>query len=556
MLKKFQNIKNFKKFNAIMALIWTAMTLFFFIYQIQNENQHFRNSAIQRLKNISNSSKSLLYWAYDIKAKQKQNGTHAVNFSVTSMLKNIIKKEKLDYTIEFSYDEEDMLGLDKSKQKLIKNIQKNQKDGYIFFNTKNQDYIYYLAPLVSNGSCVACHIHADDQSGKTVGFISMTKEIPNFSVENHKGYYFLIFSYLITWMIGIFAIWYYYKEGVNFLNEEIENFESYIYTLVSVIEKRDTYTAGHGKRVAKYAKLIAQKLKLTQDEIDLIYKAGILHDIGKVEIPDALLLKPEQLTKKEFELIKRHPVSSHELLSKGPFKNLSKIVLYHHERYDGLGYPEGLSGDDIPLLSRIIAIADTFDAMTTNRIYRPALSVAKTVKIMDEASGTQFDPKIFKIAKEILLKQNTENQITQLPQNELEEFRFSYYFKDQLTNVYSIKYLSLILNYKYKYSDFYLYYVSFLNFSKYNKKYGWKKGDALLIKIARKLEESYEGNKIVRVHGDNFLILRKYDISQEKIYKKISSIFKEENFNIKCKKLVIKKGEKVDLEKFETVLLS
>ncbi len=165
--------------------------------------------------------------------------------------------------------------------------------------------------------------------------------------------------------------------------------------ITSTIEARDKYTAGHSQRVTKYALQIADILKLSDYEKQVLRDACLLHDIGKIGIPESILNKPASLTKEEYEAIKKHPVIGVEILSHfHHFVRLLPYVYFHHERIDGKGYPKGIKGEKIPLLARIIAVADTFDAITSNRPYRKAMSVKKAVKILNEVKGTQLDPLI------------------------------------------------------------------------------------------------------------------------------------------------------------------
>lgn len=167
--------------------------------------------------------------------------------------------------------------------------------------------------------------------------------------------------------------------------------------LSNALDSRDTYTLYHSENVAAYSLEIARKMKLSASECDAIYVGGLLHDIGKIGIPEHILKKPGQLTADEFETIKKHPLIGLEMIQHvSIFKEngVLDIVLYHHERYDGKGYPKGLKGTEIPLAARIINIADTFDAMTTNRVYRGQVNVAEALHEIRLNKGKQFDPEI------------------------------------------------------------------------------------------------------------------------------------------------------------------
>lgn len=174
-----------------------------------------------------------------------------------------------------------------------------------------------------------------------------------------------------------------------------ELFMQTITALSEAVEAKDRYTSGHSRRVAKYAKLLAKEMGKGKQEQEEIYRAGLLHDVGKIRIPGDVINKPGKLTDDEFELIKIHPVTGYHIL-KGISEN-TKIALgakFHHERYDGNGYPNGLSGENIPEIARIIGVADTYDAMTSNRSYRKILPQDKVRSEIEEGKGTQFDPKV------------------------------------------------------------------------------------------------------------------------------------------------------------------
>ena len=162
--------------------------------------------------------------------------------------------------------------------------------------------------------------------------------------------------------------------------------------LAEAIDAKDTYTNGHSQRVAEYAVKIAEQAGKTKEECEEIYLIALLHDVGKIGIPNAIINKKGKLTDEEYEIIKTHPVKGNEILKKiSSSPNLSIGAHYHHERYDGKGYPEGLKGEEIPEIARIIAVADTYDAMTSKRSYRDGLPIAKVRHELIRGMGTQFD---------------------------------------------------------------------------------------------------------------------------------------------------------------------
>lgn len=182
-----------------------------------------------------------------------------------------------------------------------------------------------------------------------------------------------------------------------------QSYLSMIVTLSGVVEARDLYTDKHMKDIAEYSVEIAQKLKLSDKDIEDIRKAALLHDLGKICVPDHILMKADKLSEDEMDVIKKHPVAGAKIIeSVEPIKHAREIIKHHHECYNGTGYPDGLGGDKIPLGARIISVADAFGAMTTDRPYRKALSVEEAVKELKDYAGMQFDPEVVKIFISIL----------------------------------------------------------------------------------------------------------------------------------------------------------
>lgn len=165
--------------------------------------------------------------------------------------------------------------------------------------------------------------------------------------------------------------------------------------LTGAIDAKDSYTRGHSERVTELSIKLAEECNVPSSEIENIKLGGLLHDIGKIGIPEAVLNKPGRLNDEEFNIIKSHPDLGLHILGKVEFlEHIVPIIRHHHERYDGKGYPGGLKGDNIPLLARIVSVVDTFDAMTTNRPYRKALTIEESLVEIDRCSGSQFDPDI------------------------------------------------------------------------------------------------------------------------------------------------------------------
>jgi HD-GYP domain-containing protein (c-di-GMP phosphodiesterase class II) len=174
-----------------------------------------------------------------------------------------------------------------------------------------------------------------------------------------------------------------------------ENFRQTIVGFAHAIEENDRYTRGHSDRVAQYVRLLAEGLSLPPREVETAVQAALLHDIGKIGIRPDKLNKPGQLTADEMALFRTHPLKGKRILEPIPFMaDLIPVVLCHHENFDGSGYPLGLAGQEIPLLARIAAIADAYDAMTSDRAYRRSLPHEVTCRELERCAGTRFDPEM------------------------------------------------------------------------------------------------------------------------------------------------------------------
>ncbi len=171
--------------------------------------------------------------------------------------------------------------------------------------------------------------------------------------------------------------------------------EMAVRSILQALDMKDHYTYGHSMRVTYYALVLGKEIGLNTEELYKLELASLFHDIGKIGIPDAVLLKPSRLDSDEFKIMKTHPEKTAEILEGfEPFKDIAHYAKHHHERFDGRGYPSQLRGEEIPLFSRIILIADTFDAMTSTRPYRKGLSYQIAYEELIKFSETQFDPKL------------------------------------------------------------------------------------------------------------------------------------------------------------------
>ena len=192
-------------------------------------------------------------------------------------------------------------------------------------------------------------------------------------------------------------------ENVRLHHELNEAYASTIAVLADAIEAKDAYTRGHCESVMRLAVEVGRRLELTGEKLDEVRYSALLHDVGKIGVPDGILLKPGKLMKEEFMIIQKHPAIGRDLVSRVPTLNrLTDAILHHHEKWDGSGYPEGLAGEGIPLVARIVGAVDAFDAMTTPRPYRDMVSHQEAVAELKRCAGTQFDPQIVELIDQIL----------------------------------------------------------------------------------------------------------------------------------------------------------
>ena len=226
------------------------------------------------------------------------------------------------------------------------------------------------------------------------------KATPEAKITDYPLYYillFMIFINIVFLSINIAVVIKDHQYKVRTEHDRKIIIQS-MKTFTNFIDAKDKYTRGHSIRVGFYTKKIAEKMDFDEDELDNIYYIALLHDVGKINISDAILNKPGKLDDEERSIIETHTTNGAQILK--DFNSVPHIVegaRYHHERYDGKGYPEGLAGENIPLVARIICVADAFDAMNSDRCYRKAYPMEKIVKELKEGAGKQFDPEVVKV---------------------------------------------------------------------------------------------------------------------------------------------------------------
>ncbi len=294
-----------------------------------------------------------------------------------------------------------------------------------------------------------------------------------------------------------------------------------IMAIANTIDEKDKYTSGHSSRVAKCAVALAKEIGWNEEECQNLHYVALLHDIGKIGVPDNILNKPSRLTDSEFAILKQHPAMGNAILKDiKSIEHVTEGAYYHHERYDGSGYPCGIKGEDIPVTARIVGIADAYDAMTTSRIYRPKLTNEDVIHEFEKGCGTQFDPEFckifvqmmkdgFSLDEEISIKA-ADNAEPMVPKDEagyLQEIH-SIIETDQLTGLYNQisieKKVNQALQQKME-GTFFL--VQLDHLKSINMEKGHIVGDAVLKEISDVLKEFVnEGDMLSRVKGDQFAI--------------------------------------------------
>ena len=311
-------------------------------------------------------------------------------------------------------------------------------------------------------------------------------------------------------------------------------------TLSTTIEAKDEYTRGHSKRVAQYATLIAKSLGWTKDEIQNIKSCAYLHDIGKIGIPDQILNKPGKLTQEEFNLIKQHTIIGQDIVKDITIiPHLDEVTRSHHEHYDGSGYPDGLKGNEIPIQARIIAIADSYDAMNSRRIYRNALSFEQIKEQIKKKSGTQFDPEIAEIFLKLMDNKsllNLELENTQSHENTIDKFisdvvstiqdqegtkNYDYLTGLPVRNVGQKMIASSMQK-----TNGCLIFLDMDNLKKINDVYGHKAGDRALKSLGKLLLDIPLDKITCRMGGDEFLLFLP-NVSPEQAENTISNLIKQ-----------------------------
>jgi len=311
-----------------------------------------------------------------------------------------------------------------------------------------------------------------------------------------------------------------------------------IMTVANTVDAKDDYTKGHSMRVAAYSELLAQRLGWSEEEIQNIYYVAMLHDVGKIGVPDAVLNKPFKLTDVEFRLIKGHTLMGAEILNDFKmFPNVSVGAKYHHERYDGKGYPEGLKGESIPLVARVIGLVDSYDAMTSNRVYRKRLNDDIVMQELEKGKGSQWDPDLVDIFVELI----REGALAKMwmPEEDMATpiFGSGKILGESMTseNILEspVDYLTGLLSRQKGEHDIALslradggslMLIDMDHFRKINDEYGHLMGDVTLKMTADVLREVCGNSLVCRTGGDEFLYYLDGVTDEEAVTKKVQEL--------------------------------
>jgi len=312
------------------------------------------------------------------------------------------------------------------------------------------------------------------------------------------------------------------EKQVAHKTEELERLTlQSITAFANVVDSKDDYTKGHSMRVAEYAVGTARELRWSEDEVKKLHYAAILHDIGRVGVPESVLNKKQALTESEFELIKEHVYAGSEILRDiSVVKDLANGAKYHHERYDGKGYPEGLEGKDIPAIARLIAVADAFDAMKNPRPYRRALTREEIKIELENGNGTQFDPELLdaffrvwdnggfeNVESEVEKDEDNDSCIllSRIMEKQNENIREKTE-KDWLTNLYNRRYAEFTITDRLKQVNGTFFLIDIDNFKHINDIFGHMTGDTVLKIMADIINEVITPDKDIafRLGGDEY----------------------------------------------------
>lgn len=341
--------------------------------------EYERLKSLLHITTLLNSSLDVKY----VKRKTIEGITELVNAEVGSLLLFDEKTNELFFEVALGEKGEKIKEIRLKLGEGIAGTVAEERKSYIIDDVSKDQRFFRKADEKSGFITRSIMCSPLEYQGKLLGVIQAINKKDNSKFTTDDLRLFESFAHIVSISI----------ENANLFQKLKETFFDTSFALAEAVEKRDPYTGGHVKRVTEFCLAVGRELNLSTEELDRLYLAAVLHDIGKIGIDDAILRKPAPLTPEEIAQMKKHPAIGIEILSK--VKHLSDIIagtFSHHETYDGRGYPMGLKGEEIPLLGRIIAVCDTFDAMTSDRPYRRGLDDEVAISELIKFSGKQFDP--------------------------------------------------------------------------------------------------------------------------------------------------------------------
>ncbi len=367
--------------NLLLSAIGVKFLKVFAMAEEALKREYERLKSLLRITTLLNSSLDVNY----VKKKTIEGITELVDAEVGSLLLLDEKTQELYFEVALGEKGEKIKEIRLKLGEGIAGTVAKERKSYIIDDVSKDARFFKKADEKSGFVTKSIMCSPLEYQGRLLGVIQAINKKSGKVFTSDDLKLFESFAHIVSISI----------ENANLYQRLKETFFDTSFALAEAVEKRDPYTGGHVKRVTDFCLAVGRELNLDKEEMDRLYLSAVLHDIGKIGIDDAILRKPAPLTAEEIAQMKKHPAIGIEILSK--VKHLSDIIsgtFAHHESYDGKGYPLGLKGEEIPILGRIIAVCDTFDAMTSDRPYRKGLDDEVAINELIKFSGKQFDPKV------------------------------------------------------------------------------------------------------------------------------------------------------------------